>query len=97
MPRLAYITELDPISIAQLQAAGALIQDILEGIQIIEVPTEDEATPSFDDTLTSSVIVDAEPEEERVPDPNFMPPAPLPPINQQSDFGAGPPPAGGLG
>jgi hypothetical protein len=104
MPRLAYITELDPISIAQLQAAGALIQAILEGIQVVEVPEEGEA-PSFEETLvesnepTPSFDGTLAPDfgETRTPDPNFLPPAPLPPMNNQQDFGAGPPPSGGLG
>lgn len=82
-------------------ASQALVQ--LLG-RIVTMETDDEQTAvtgaegsQTEDTLGS----DARPEEldeeaERMPDPMFMPPPPTAPFNAQDDFGAGPPPAGGL-
>lgn len=91
------------------EAADAL-QNILASIQLVELPDdtpqeqqlwededgrwEDEGGQVIDFPAPTP---EPEPEGERVPDPNFMPPPPMPgPINNQADFGAGPPPAGGV-
>jgi len=85
MPKLVYLVELDPVSIAQLQSAGALIQGMLDNIQIVQLPDVEEGEIDF------HAGADEVPAE-RTPDPAFTPPVPAPPMNHQDDFGAGPPP-----
>jgi hypothetical protein len=88
--RLAYVVELDPVGIAQLQAASALIEQILGNIQVIQIPDATEAEVA--DWEGEGGASEPEPNDERVPDPMFTPPPPPPPMNRQEDFGAGPPP-----
>lgn len=87
MPKFAYVVELDPVSIAQLQVAQQLIGAILENIQVVPLAEEGEVDPGNAADL----------QEGREVDPKFAPPPPMPPMNPQENYGAGPPPVGGLG
>lgn len=101
MPRLVYLVELDPVSIAQLQATGTVIQDILDNIQIVQIEEDSpQVTRGEDGTQFVTLEPAGENNEavsERTVDPMFNPPPAAPPMNPQTDFGAGPPPRGGLG
>ena len=92
--RRAYVVELGALDIAQLEAAVGLLQGILGGIQMIEIPEEGDELPVMhpEHPENPENLSAAEEEGERVPDPAFMPPPPAPPMNRQEDFGAGPPP-----
>ena len=112
MPRLTYITEVDPASITYLAWAAGLAQgagnaaaaQALEGmlsrLQMVEMPDDEDGYGELviADTPPLELVpeLDDEAEEVRTPDPAFMPPAPAPPMNRQEDFGAGPPPAGAV-
>lgn len=89
------------------QEAAEGLQDVLASIQLVELPDMGDLPadeqPLYDeaeDALAEREAEDnvVEMEGYRAPDPMFTPPPPPPgPINDPKDFGAGPPPAGGIG
>jgi hypothetical protein len=103
---MTYIAEIDANAITYLawaagfaagngntDAADAL-QNVLASIQLVELPDDEAGEVAFDVEAEDNV---AQMDEYRAPDPMFTPPPPPPgPINNPDDFGAGPPPAGGL-
>ena len=80
--------------------AAEALNGILMRIQRMEVPEVTEVDPEFNPGMVMGdgdevprEATEAELAElERVPDPQFMPPPPMPPTTPQTDFGAGPPP-----
>lgn len=81
--------------------AAQSLQNILASIQAVELPDEDDEPEEGQWEDDGGAVLPLFPEEEtpegdaeRTPDPAFVPPAPTPPLNNQGDFGAGPPPGG---
>jgi hypothetical protein len=108
MPDIIYVVELDQDDVTWLAWAAGLAQGsgnegaatsfggILRRMQAYDATAMGDAYETPDTWEDEGGPPAPEPQEERMPDPAFMPPPPAPPMNPQDAFGAGPPP-GGMG